>query len=1213
MKMNNSVLKRLSLVAVAVVGFASNLPAQTPPSITTQPASQTNLVGSNVTFSVAVSGTGPFTYQWQFDETNIPNNVITTVAGNGSEGYSGDGGAATNAEFFFANGVAVDAYGNLYIADSSNNRIRRVDTNGIITTVAGNGNAGYSGDGGPATNASLEYPNGVALDPVGKLYIADLENDRIRKIDTNGIITTVAGNDTEGYSGDGGAATNASLFYPAGVDLDAVGNLYIADQNNNRIRMVATNGIISTVAGNGNYGYSGDGGQATNASLHAPEGMALEALGDLYIVDAGNNRIRMVATNGIITTVAGNGNYGYSGDGGTATSASLGPVGMAMDASGDLYIADGNNQRILKVLMGGSFPSLTLSSVFTNYAGNYSVTVTSPYGSVTSAVATLTVVLPPSILFQPASQVVLPGSNATFSVTATGTPPFYYSWYFDSTNLLQAGTNTTLVVSNANTVDAGNYDVVITNDYGTVTSGAANLIVAYPPVITSGPSNQTVLPGNNIVFTVSVGATPGPFSYQWQQNGINLPITNFTISTVAGNGPAGYTGDGVLATNTGLDLPKSVAIDSTGNLYIADTSNGRLRMVGTTGIISTLLSGLDLPKGVAVDALGNIYIANTDNNIILKLATNGSQTQVAGNGGYGFSGDGGRATSAQLRYPQGVSVDSAGDLYIADYNNNRIRRVGTNGVITTVAGNGTAGYFGDGAAATNAGLYDPSAVALDALGNLYIADAGNRCVRKVYTNGIISTVAGNGTSGFSGDGGAAVRAELNNPSGLAFDAYGNLFIADTGNERIRLVGTNGFITTVAGNGLVGHSGDGGVARSAELDAPSGLAFDASGNLFIADTSNSRIREARPVPTLTLNSVSSINAGNYTVVVTTPYGSVTSGVATLTVKAPPVITVQPASQLVAAGGSPSFSVEAAGSGTLNYHWYFASTHLLQSGANNTLALADVSSNNAGNYTVVVANTYGSVTSQVAALSVLVTEPVSQPILNGASTILSVAVTGPVPLSYQWQHNGTNLPNNNTIITTVAGGGNLGDGGAATNARIFPWGAACDGAGNLYIADPFNNRIRRVDTNGNITTVAGNGVEGFSGDGTAATNASLDLPFGVAVDAAGNVYIADAQNDRIREVTTNGIISTDCGKRQFYLYWQWGRWWSSNECHFGPSPRCCGGSVGQSIHRRHPRQPHPQGCYQRHYHHRIVRVGRSRRSRRGCVGQHLYREYRQQCNS
>jgi hypothetical protein len=276
--------------------------------------------------------------------------MISTVAGNGIGGDSGDGGAATAAQLWDPRGVAVDAAGKLYIADSGRHRIRKVTPDGIITTVAGNGIEGYSGDGGAATAASLRWPYGVAVDATGNLYIADADNHRIRKVTQDGIITTVAGNGIGGYSGDGGAATAASLYYPRDVAVDAAGNLYIADSDNHRIRKVTSAGIITTVAGKGTGGYSGDGGAATSASLLWPHGVAVDATGNLYIADKNNNRIRKVTPSGIISTVAGNGAYGYSGDGGPATAASLQwPHGVAVDAAGNLYIADTSNHRIRKV------------------------------------------------------------------------------------------------------------------------------------------------------------------------------------------------------------------------------------------------------------------------------------------------------------------------------------------------------------------------------------------------------------------------------------------------------------------------------------------------------------------------------------------------------------------------------------------------------------------------------------------------------------------------------------------------------------------------------------------------------------------------------------------------------------------------------------------------------------------------------------------------
>jgi uncharacterized protein (TIGR03437 family) len=307
--------------------------------------------------------------------------IITTVAGNGNAGFSGDGGPATMASLnidIVGVGIAVDGSGNLYIADAFNNRIRKVSTDGIITTVAGNGfgastgNGGFSGDGGPATAAELYLPSGVAVDGSGNLFIADLGNIRIRKVSASGVISTFAGNGTTGFSGDGGLATSAALNLAQAVAVDGSGNLFIADSGNNRIRKVSASGIITTVAGNGPScsassangcgSFSGDGGPATSAGLDGPAAVAVDGSGDLFIVDSGNIRIREVSAGGVITTVAGDGEFlafifpgPVPGDGGPATSASLsGPAGVAVDGSGDLFIADSLNCRIREVLASGT-------------------------------------------------------------------------------------------------------------------------------------------------------------------------------------------------------------------------------------------------------------------------------------------------------------------------------------------------------------------------------------------------------------------------------------------------------------------------------------------------------------------------------------------------------------------------------------------------------------------------------------------------------------------------------------------------------------------------------------------------------------------------------------------------------------------------------------------------------------------------------------------
>ena len=290
------------------------------------------------------------------DGTKIKNNawIINTVAGTGEKGFSGDGGSATKAQLDSPWDVAMDAEGNIYIADQGNNRIRKVDTSGVINTVAGTGERGFSGDGGLATEAQLDSPWDVAMDAEGNIYIADQGNNRIRKVDTSGVINTVAGTGEWGFSGDGGLATEAQLNSPTGVAVDAEGNIYITDYGNNRIRKVDTSGVINTVAGTGEWGFNGDGGLATEAQFNRLYRVAVDAEGNIYITDYGNNRIRKVDTSGVINTVAGSGERGFSGDGGPATEAQIdSPKGVSVDASGNIYIADQGNNRIRKVYSSG--------------------------------------------------------------------------------------------------------------------------------------------------------------------------------------------------------------------------------------------------------------------------------------------------------------------------------------------------------------------------------------------------------------------------------------------------------------------------------------------------------------------------------------------------------------------------------------------------------------------------------------------------------------------------------------------------------------------------------------------------------------------------------------------------------------------------------------------------------------------------------------------
>src|SRR6202142_4072942 len=632
--------------------------------------------------AVAVDGLGNFYFSaanavYKVDAAGI----LTRVAGTSAAGYSGDGGPAANAQLNVAQGVAVDAAGNLYIADSGNSRIRKVGTDGKIATVAGTGVAGYSGNPGQALSAQLRNPRGVALDSAGNIYIADTNNNRVRKVTVaTGIIAPLAGTAFVGYSGDGGPAVDAPLTRPSGVAVDAAGNVYIADTKDHAIRKVTlATGLISTVAGTGVAGYSGDAGAAASAQLNTPCRGVLDAGGNLYISDSGNDRIReVVAASGTIITVAGNGAFGYSGDNGAATSAELRSAnGVAVDAAGNLYIADTGSNVIRKV-SGGNIATV---------AGNGNRSA---------------------------------GDNGPATGALLG--------YVDHAALDSAG----------------------------------NLYLADS--------------GNNRVRKVA---------------------TDGTITTFAGTGTAGYAGDGGAATAAQLDGPGGVAVDSNGNVFIADTNNSVIRKVAAaTGFISP----------------------------------------VAGNGTLGYSGDGGAATGAELQYPYGVAVDSSGNLYIADTFNVVIRKVATNGNISTVAGTADVpGYTGDGSTATLAELNYPYGVALDSSGTLFIADTGNSAIRRV-ASGNITTVAGTTTSGYTGDGGAATSATLQNPQGVAVDASGDLFIADTGNDVIREVSSSN-ISTVANLGRsYGDAGDGGLATNAQFSSPYDVVVDSSGDVYVTDLS-----------------------------------------------------------------------------------------------------------------------------------------------------------------------------------------------------------------------------------------------------------------------------------------------------------------------------------------------------------------------------------------
>jgi trimeric autotransporter adhesin len=736
--------------------------------------------------------------------------VIKTVAGDAGKVRLLDGGLATLSLLRYPISVAVDASGNIYIADANDHRVRMVTkSTGIITTVAGNGLSGYSGDGGLATTARLSSPFGVTVDASGNIYIIDSGNHCIPMVTrSTGNISTVGG-------GDGGLTTSGTLSDTA---VDESGNIYIADTGSDCIRMVTmSNGIVSTVAGTGTFGYSGDGGLLTSAEFRGPSGVAVDASGNIYIADTNNHRVRMVTiSNGIVSILAGTGLSGYSGDGGLAASAKLGsPRGVAVDASGNIYIADAYNECIRMVAKSTGIITTVAGYMYTSkFEGSYS----GDGGLATSA-----------------------RLSYPYGVTVDASGNIYIADTFN--NRIRMVTKSTGII----TTVAGNGLSGYSGD-----SGDGGLATS---ARLSSPSDVAVDASGNIYIA---DADDHRIRMVTKSTGI--------ITTVAGDATSGYSGDGGLATLATVNDPIGVAFDVSGNIYIADSGNSCIRMIAkSTGIITTVAgiaslyrpgtfggdgglatsAKLSAPCSVAVDASGNIYIADSGNHCILMVTTStGIITTLAGNGTAGYGGDGGQATSTSLFGPSDVAVDASGNIYIADSDNNRIRMVMmSTGIITTVAGNGTFGYSGDGGLATSARLSSPSDVAVDALGNIYIADTDNGRIRMVMkSTGIVTTVAGNGLYSYSGDGGLATSAALFFPDGITVDASGNIYIIDSGNHCIRMVTkSTGIISTLAGNKTAGYSGDGGQAKLSLLNKPSGVAIDASGNIYVCDTGNNRLR------------------------------------------------------------------------------------------------------------------------------------------------------------------------------------------------------------------------------------------------------------------------------------------------------------------------------------------------------------------------------------
>jgi len=639
------------------------------------------------------------------------------------------------------NSVAVAANGVFYAASAHENRVYRVDREGTVSIAAGTGKAGFSGDGGPATAADLNSPVGLALDTTGNLFIVDGGNSRIRVVSAGGNIRTIAGNGgTAEYrnSSEGNLATSVSLDSPHAIAVDRSGNVFVGTHY--AVQKISAAGTIRTVAGRSN---PGDASPTAPYYLSYPNGIVVDAEGNLFISDQSNKSIRKVTPTGLVSTIL-------------DSSIVQSPQGVALDSAGNLYIAD-----------VGAIPQSPTSSISVPR-----IWKRTPDGKT--------------------------------SIVAGGT------WGF-------SGDGTSAVAAR----------------------------IGRPSGIAAGPDG-----------TLYIADAENDRVRKVTKSGV--------ISTVLGNGTHDFSGDGGPATSAQISFPRGVALDSLGNLFIAGTSNARVRKITANGIISTIAgirprdpfdpgdtgdggpaTAAEISVGdVAVDTAGNVYIASSDR--VRKIASDGIITTIAGPSvPVSVASRGGAPGISTRLYPSAIAVDAAGSLYIADGSNNRVLRVSADASMSIVAGTGIAGFSGDGGPASAAQLHNPRGLAVDAAGNVFVLDSDNSRVRKITTTGVINTVAGKQDFASLQDEVPATSSYLYIPTAIAVDRTGNLFIA-TDSSRVRMVTSDGIIHTVAGIGKIGFTGDGGPATAATLNYPAGLAADAAGNLFVADESNNRIRKLTPV-------------------------------------------------------------------------------------------------------------------------------------------------------------------------------------------------------------------------------------------------------------------------------------------------------------------------------------------------------------------------------
>jgi sugar lactone lactonase YvrE len=773
--------------------------------------------------------------------------VVAYVGQNGTPGYTDATGTAAQFRFATPSGIAVDTAGNAFVTDPLNNVIRKISPTGVVTTFAGQLSGANGSANGLGTAASFSVPQGIAIDAAGNLYVADTGNQIIRRITAGGLVSTLAGTaGVAGYVNSTGAG--AQFRSPLGVAVDRAGpggaavNVYVADTQNNVIRkIVVASQAVTTYAGalpvsNAPAPAGNLDGQDNVPQFNAPSGITADASGlVVYVTDTGNHSIRRLISDGItvlVNTPAGNGFSAYAE--GTGSSAAFSsPSGIATDIGGNLLVSDTMNQ-VIRVVTGtstalyagtptiaGSTDGVALNGSQFNRPTGIAVDSLNNVYVVDSLNAMVRKVInagTPFITLHPVGQTVELGATVILTGNATGTPNPTLQWQrfrlgeTAFTNIPEGngytGTQTgTLTITPVTAVMAGDlYQLVATNAVGSATTNTAQLNVNLGPV-----------------FTTWLGRAGQPGAV-----------------------------DGV-GTAARFRAPGNIAIDSAGNAYVADSANNIIRKVTAAGVVTTLagLAGVggnadgfattarfNGPTGIAVDAAGNIYVADTGNHTIRLINSVGVVVTLAGTGGAQGAVDA-TGAAARFAFPSALAIDSTGLIYVADTLNHTIRKVTNLGVVTTFAG--AAGQSGSlDATGAAARFFLPSGIAVDAAFNVYVGDTMNHLIRKITPAGVVTLFAGFANSVGSADG-LIGNARFNQPKGVALDTSGNVYVADTGNHTIRRISPAGLVVTMAGVAGVSGSLDG-VATNARFFSPNGVALDSSNNIYVADTQNHIIRK-----------------------------------------------------------------------------------------------------------------------------------------------------------------------------------------------------------------------------------------------------------------------------------------------------------------------------------------------------------------------------------